>query len=201
MVSGFCYPISSAAAADYSYKIDPVLAEKLEDMDDDDTIVVSIWFNDIDYNTIYEKSKAKLSEIYSSTSDKTSIDLLNLTMSEVSSESKKAYTVNMINRAIDDTSYSEKDYIHNIDNHPQSAVISDKVISTMRETSSKIITENNKKYIEEIFGKAIDINLNNNYNDDRIIFVSNYAPTLDILLKKQEIFSAIKNKNVSAVYL
>ena len=45
---------SFALVKDYSInKIDDTLEQRLKDIDDDEKITVSIWFNDIDYNDVY----------------------------------------------------------------------------------------------------------------------------------------------------
>lgn len=66
VVSVFCYPLSAIAKEDYSYKIDKALAEKLEKMNDDDVIPVSVWLKDIDHESIktqaLQQIKGKVSD-------------------------------------------------------------------------------------------------------------------------------------------
>ncbi len=53
IVVGFmCYPQITTSAVDYSFKLDPNLSKKLEKMNDDEMVSVSIWVEDIDYGEV-----------------------------------------------------------------------------------------------------------------------------------------------------
>ena len=60
ILSAFCYPLTSIAAEDYSYKIDKALAEKLETMDDDEEVSVSVWVEDIDHEAVKAQALATI---------------------------------------------------------------------------------------------------------------------------------------------
>ncbi len=57
LCSFLALPVSAAAEAEAAAlaKIDSVLTDKLESMNDLDTIAVSVWFTDIDHNELKEK--------------------------------------------------------------------------------------------------------------------------------------------------
>lgn len=62
LVLMMCQPFSAMGTIDYSYKLDKNLVDKIKDIDEKEKVDVSIWFNNIDYNTINDKLKEKIGD-------------------------------------------------------------------------------------------------------------------------------------------
>ena len=58
-VTALCYPLSSSATVDYTYKIDVALAEKLESIGNTDTVDLSVWFSSTENENLVDYRNAK----------------------------------------------------------------------------------------------------------------------------------------------
>ena len=186
-LTALCYPLLTSAKADYSYKIDPALAKKLDKMSDDDTISVSIWLTDIDYNEVYDHSKKDLEILIKKdllTND--SLELLKLSMFDISFFAKNEYT-----------NYNT-DRIKQLDNKV-SNIESNEVLRIMRKNISLLMMKNNLKKYNMLFPEKRQSNFSELKQDENIIFVSQYAPLINIKLKKINLLNAIKSNFVETV--
>ncbi|MBR2108950.1 MAG: S8 family serine peptidase [Ruminococcus sp.] len=70
-LTALCYPLLTSAKVDYSYKIDPALAEKLEKMDENDFVYVSIWLKDLDKQTVKKEIQSEVNDYCQKRGDNT----------------------------------------------------------------------------------------------------------------------------------
>lgn len=129
-LSALCFPVS--AQTDYTYKIQPALSEKLKKMNDNDTVDVSVWFKDIDYNVVERKVKEKLKS-------KVSKNVINLVDRNVNTEN----TLNILKE-------EEKKTTEELKMESEQIQLA---IETKRKISSDMQIAQNKKFINDLFNK------------------------------------------------
>lgn len=131
-------------------------------MDNDDTINVSVWLNDIDKDELRKKTKLELQSTNISTS---AIDLAFYENDKLSTET--AYLSNLSNSS--------------------STVIADekKVIKAKREIAKEMYSENNAKCYDNLFCKNQTFSLEKE-KESQIIYISKYAPNIDLYLTKNK---------------
>lgn len=123
-------PVIAIEDKDYSYKIDSVLAEKLDKMSDDDTIEVSVWVTDIDHNEVERKAI----EIVK---DSVSKDVLEIAKAE--NDSNKLMEL------------SRKESIKSIAEQKRDSLQIQKYIEAKRNIASDLQYKSNKRIIQCLF--------------------------------------------------
>lgn len=171
LATSLSFSVTANATVDYSYKIDDALGEKLETMDDDDTIDVSIWFKDIDYDKVKEKTVKKVKE-------KVSEDVLTL----VQFNGNETVARDVFNREKNKTLKIRKK------ESKQMQV----AIEAKREIASKMQEENNRKFIEEMFPSDTI--------QPTILYESKFAPNIEASLTKEQIAEIITSAKVEELY-
>lgn len=87
-VTALCYPLSSSATVDYTYKIDEALAEKLDSIGNNDTVDVSVWFKGVSDSELNKNCLTNIiREVKNNHLDKNILELSNL--SNLNTNSKK----------------------------------------------------------------------------------------------------------------
>lgn len=170
------------------YKIDDVLREKLETMNDDEQINISVWLNDIDGNLVEEQVNTELSnEIKDNRISRTSVDLV------FHSEER-----------LDDSLYktdlvSEEDIYANDLNVTTEQV--QKVIRAERKAASNLYQKQNEEFCNILNSKVKGI-----YSESRqaqqqqIVYSCKYAPNVELYIAKKYIYDIIKLPIVERVY-
>ena len=163
-VTALCYPMTTTAKEDYSYKIDSALAEKLDKMDKSDNIDVYIWYEDINQDIV----DAKVKEITGMTAEDCSeIDFSSTTKkyneigSEFDNEVMKEYI-----ESTNDMRKAEKEKV-------------EKYTMARMQIASKMYIEKSQKLINEI-----------SLDNRNIIFKSELAPLIIANLTSEEIKKA-----------
>ena len=164
-----CYSVS--ATVDFSYKIDDALAEKLEAMDDDDTIDVSIWFKDIDYDIVKEKTAKKVKDIVSD-------DVLTL----VKNDGDENVARDIFNR---EKNKSQK-------KREKESKQMQIAIKAKREIAYKMQEESNREFIEEMFPSDTI--------QPTVLYESKFAPNIEVSLTKEQINEIITSPKVEELY-
>lgn len=77
-VTAFCYPLPVSAQVDYSYKLDETLIKKLESIDSNEVLDISIWFKDLSKNHLEKEVISEIiSEINKGNLDESALQLYN----------------------------------------------------------------------------------------------------------------------------
>lgn len=177
--SSYILPSLSVSAKTYTNnlnKIDNILLKKLQAIDNDENINISAWFNDID--------KIKLQ-------DKTNFELKNTNIS--SSAIKLAFSEN--NKIFLDSAQ-----LNDIQNENNISIADTKtVIDTKRKIAKEMYYQSNISYFNTIFEKTNTLSLYQE-KSPQIIYLSKYAPNIDLTLTKEQIYDMIKYDFVKELY-
>lgn len=161
---------SFALVKDYSInKIDDTLEQRLKDIDDDEKITVSIWFNDIDYNDVYYSvveslNKKRINNDALDSCVKLAFDAQDLALEDIQRFS----------------SVNTEDF--------------NLVLQEKRVITSEKYTQFNNQQVEDI--KDL---LNDSLQSDSIVFISRYSPNIELTLTKDQIQSITRLSNVVSV--
>lgn len=95
---------------------------------------------------------------------------------------------------------TETAYLSNLSNS-SSTVIADekKVIKAKREIAKEMYSENNAKCYDNLFCKNQTFSLEKE-KESQIIYISKYAPNIDLYLTKKQIYDIIKSDFVQGIY-
>lgn len=158
---------------DFEFKIDSVLLEKLNDMEESDKIEVSVWLTNIDKQEEEQEILVALNEKIS----KGELPAEVIGLFDFESEYGKYYSV-------------KKD-IKEIDNAVDTKAMQ-LAVSTKRKVSSEVYERTNNKKIRALFSEE-------QINND-IIFKSNYTPSVVITLSKSDVFRIAGSELVDNLY-
>ena len=167
-LSALCFPVS--AQTDYTYKLKPALSEKLEKMNDNDTVAVSVWFKDIDYNVVEAKAIKNIGNNISN-------DVLKIAKADESSAEMLSLYKSQQNKTIKQQKKESAEM--------------QKLIEEERDISSKMQVENNKNIMNRLFEDG---------DYPTIIYSCKYAPNVDMYLTKSQIEDIIKSDYVEDIY-
>lgn len=168
-------------------KISDSLKNEMSKMGDDDKVVVSVWFSDIDYSKV--KKDVENSLVNRNSNHQHAIDLVFL------NELKN-------NNDTNDTQKSLSELTEEYD----SVLIEDvqRVIEEKRTVTSELYQSYNKLMLDEILDKDIvsTILLNENNIDcksSEIVYISRYAPNVELMLTRDEILKVAENSSVEEI--
>lgn len=186
LCSFLALPVSAATEAEAAAlaKIDSVLIDKFESMDDTDTIAVSVWFTDIDHNELKEKVENEVSNISTRSSgvSQKAVDLIFL--DSETSNSITAESLDELTAIYSDITTEEIQ----------------RTITIKRELAAQMHQENNLRIIEDTLphlAQATTASLNEESSDaSSVQYVCSYAPNADMVLTKAEIFEIASNDDV-----
>lgn len=173
------FPALSAYAktnANNISKIDSELFKELQKMDNDDTINISIWLNDIDKDELRKKTKLELQDT------NISISAIDLAFNE---NDKLSIETNFLSSLNNDSSIGISD--------------EKKVIKAKREIAKEMYFENNAKCYDNLFRINRSLSLEQE-KEPKIIYISKYAPNIDLCLTKKQVYDIIKSEFVQDVY-
>lgn len=179
-------------------KLESVLKEKLDRMDDDDKIDVSVWVTDIDRAAVKEKTASELEEAI----EEQKINRAALSLLE--EEAKQAQI-----RPVDDTAK-----IFSLSTgklkafSPENSItaVSDAdcqyYIETERAVSSDLYQEQNKVIFDRLFPKQRQAIFESAaQKQPEILYACRYAPNIMMRLTKAQVYSMIESDEVLEVYL
>lgn len=158
---------------DFELKIDSVLLEKLNDMEGDDSVDVSVWLTNIDK----QEEKKKILEALNEKISKNELPAEVIGLFDFESEYGKNNSVEKDIKAIDKA----------VDTKAMQLAV-----STKRKASAEVYEKTNNKKINAIFNKE--------QIDNDIIFKSHYAPNIVITLSKNDILRVAKSELVDSLY-
>ena len=170
--------LDKSASFNWENKIDKTLWLKMKEIDDDTMIPVSIWLKDISHEAIKKKVEKELAfEIDNNIINSDAID------------------VAFYNDLFASKNESRFDDYHSFESLSQKAKnvsVSDTqlVIKTERSIASQVYSESNLSKIEKIC----------NDTDYSIIYISRYAPNVELYLLKQDIIKCSRNPLTDCVY-
>ena len=157
----------------YNTKIDYDLVERLNQIDDDEKICVSIWLTDIDHELERQKIEEALNKkIEANELPKESLQLLSLSLD-------------------DKLDYNLIDDVSKLDNCI-STEETQLIISTKRSVSKELYANENSKKINHLFTCS-------QIRED-LHFVSHYSPTVVIELTKHNILSLNNDEQIESIY-
>lgn len=167
------YPNEVFAKDNYKDKINCILADKLDNMGESDTIDVSVWFKDIDESKLIDRTELEIE-------NKIKSNELNNSVSEV----LKLSSVKQL----------DNDIIERIKKADKVTSVEDvnKVISIKRKIASDMYKENNKLFLNKF--------LSEKNQKQSIIYVSRYSPNVLMSLTKKEILNISKLECVNEIF-
>lgn len=187
------YPVSAAdtglpAPLD---KIDSVLQEKLDDMGDGDTVDVSVWLKDIDYEQVANDVTDKLETMHQS--GKVSAQALLLPQDDLAAMSQSAQ-----NNAV--SAYSAEP-VQGLDPSQITAEDAQEFIETKREVTAQKYEEQNTRLFNSLFPKQKQSWFRTVQQEQpEVIYSCKYAPNVMLTLTKSQVESAARSADVEELY-
>ena len=166
--------VDAINADDKTFKIENYLVEQLENMDNNETIDVSVWLTDIQESEINEK-------LFEAVNQKVSAGQL----------PREIFSLlpNLSMNGIENTDYNNLTNIENNITVDQAQLL----ISTKRQVSSELYRKNNTEKLKKLFtDKKLEKCLK---------FQSHYSPNVVLNLSKDEVYEISKNDSVSQVFI
>ncbi len=162
-------------------KIDSTLKEKLETMSGNDTVKVSVWFDDIDYDEVKNRVEKVLnSNTRAINVSQSAIDLAFYDVENTTSNSEmSAYVLN------DTYSYVTTEEMK-------------VVIEAERSVASKMYQEHNQSIINDILSDSQQM-MRINISSLQIDYVCRYAPNADMTLTKEQILNVADSDDVTEI--
>lgn len=158
---------------DFELKIDSVLLEKLNDMEGDDSVDVSVWLTNIDK----QEEEKKILEALNEKISKNELPAEVIGLFDFESEYGKNNSVEKDIKAIDEA----------VDTKAMQLAV-----STKRKASAEVYEKTNGEKLKALFNEE-------QINND-IIFKSHYAPYIVITLSKNDILRVAKSELVDSLY-
>ena len=170
-VSVLCFPVTGNAKDNSTKKIDTQLQNLLDKMEDNDRTIVSLWFTDINYDIVNERAIKKVK-------DNLSKDVLEIVKAENNYTELLELSVKEAKKSIVNQKHDSKEI--------------QKYIQAKRKISSEMQEKRNKDLFIKSFGS---------YSNPKIIYESKYAPNVDVILSKKEIYRIVDFDYVDAIFI
>lgn len=158
---------------DFELKIDSVLLEKLNDMEGDDSVDVSVWLTNIDK----QEEEKKILEALNEKISKNELPAEVIGLFDFESEYGKSHSLNMDIKSVDKA----------VDTKAMQLAV-----STKRKASAEVYEKTNNQKIKSLFNQQ-------QINND-IIFKSKYTPNFVITLSKNEVMRIAESVLVDSLY-
>lgn len=188
------YPVSAAGTGVTAPedKIDPALQEKLDEMNQDDTIDVSVWLKDIDYQQVADDVTDELETMHQS--GKLSAQALLLPQDDLTAMRQSAQ-----NNAA--SAYSAES-VQGLDPSQVTAEDAQEFIETKREVTAQKYGEQNTQIFNSLFPKEKQgiIFRTVQQEQPKIIYSCKYAPNVMMTLTKSQVETVARSADVEELY-
>lgn len=188
LCSFLALPVSAATEAEAAAlaKIDSVLADKLESMNDTEAIAVSVWFTDIDYDELKENVKNEVIAT-SSLSESVSQEAVELVFYDVENNNIANYSLETLTNVYSDVTVEEVK----------------QVVAVEREIASNMYREHNNSIIEDILPPSVvsreSLSATEFAGASSISYICRYAPNVDMYLTKSQIYEIANSDYVTEI--
>lgn len=176
------------------YKIDNALKNKLEEMDNDEKINISVWLKDIDIGLVEEQVSSYLSnQINGDSINASSVDLVfnGYRSFNPDFEGKNYNLLTKSNINNSNFSKSEEVTINQVQ----------KVIEAERRVSSNLYQRQNEKFYNSLFSKVENYSLDiEQLEEPQVVYSCKYAPNIELYITKEQIYDIINSTMVEKIY-
>ncbi len=167
-------------------KIDNVLLSKLNSMNDNDEVAVSVWFADVDRTVLKNKVITEVQRINREKSNSTTQNAVDLLFYDLENE---------VISSEEDLLALESTY---------SSVTTEEVnavIELERKVASEMYEQHNKEILENLFvhESFIDEKTIFSEGNDIVKYICQYAPNVDMTLTKKQVLAIVESNDVQQV--